>query len=110
MLSSKVLFGIFLTIAFSNVLITNYLLPFPSSYTMGYTSRVPYSWLLTPFIEYSEIERWYSEAHEWIIGVRTLSGVHYPAMWPYPIDIVYTWVNGSDPRQQAGGIFFISKG
>ncbi len=106
MLPSRVglLFGVF-AIIISNVLITSYLLPYPSPYTLGYSSRVPYSWLLTPFFDYPEIEKWHSKVYERVIGVRTLSGQHYPVMWPYPIDIVYTWVNGSDPRQQAG-IFF----
>lgn len=25
-----------------------------------------------------------------------------PHSWPGPIDVVYTWVNGSEPRQRAG--------
>lgn len=85
-----------------NIVLTNYLVPYPSAYSLGYNTRVPYAWLLTPFAEYETVESWYNFAYEKCCGVFTLSGKSYEALWPSPVDIVYTWVNGSDPRQQEG--------
>lgn len=30
--------------------------------------------------------------------INNIAGKHYPELDPYPIDVVYTWVNGSDPK------------
>ena len=29
---------------------------------------------------------------------NNIAGKHFPELDPYPIDVVYTWVNGSDPK------------